>query len=77
MTLEKNYSEHINVESDNSYITLTSSQETSVSQELRNITIAQGVNSTSESGIKVISHDTLNDIFKTTYQNLNSKTVDV
>ena len=78
VTLEKNYSFYINVESGNKYITLTSSQETSDSQALRNITIAQGVNnSTSESDLKVISHDTLNDIFKTTYQKVNSKTVDV
>ena len=78
VTLEKNYSNYIIVESGNRYITLTSSQETSVSQVLRNITIAQGVNnSTSESDLKVITHNTLNDTFKTTYQNVNSKTVDV
>lgn len=66
------------VENGNSYITVTSTQTTSSSSTLRNFTIAQGVNNaTGESQRKSISHNTVNDIFKTTYQNADSKTVNV
>ena len=50
---------------------------TGSSQVLRNFTIAQGVNNgVSEGERKTISHNTVNDTFKTTYQNANSKNVD-
>ena len=66
------------VENGNSYITVTSQQTTGESVALRNFTIAQGVNNaTEESQRKVIYHNTVNDTFKTTYQNVQSKTVNV
>ena len=63
------------VENGNNNITVTSIQTTSSSLALRNFTIAQGVNNTTTR--KTISHDTTNDTFKTTYQNANSKAVNV
>ena len=63
------------VENGNQYITVTSTQTTSSSKVIRNFTIAQGVNNSTAS--KTINHNTLNDTFKTTYQNNESKTVDV
>ena len=66
------------VENGNTYITVTSLTTTSLALKLRNFTIAQGVNNvTGEEGRKMISHQTTNDTFKTTYQNTDSKTVDV
>ena len=63
------------VENGNTNITVTSDQTTSDSSILRNFTIAQGVNNTEI--VKVIHHKTYNEMFKTTYQNANSKTVNV
>ena len=63
------------MENGNKYITVTSTKTTGSSQVLRNFTIAQGVNNTTQ--VKTISHNTVNDTFKTTYQNANSKTVNV
>ena len=63
------------VENGNNNITVTSIQTTSSSLVLRNFTIAQGVNNATQR--KTISHDTTNDTFKTTYQNANSKAVNV
>ena len=63
------------VENGNKYITVTCTQTTSISSPLQNITIAQGVNNIVQR--KTISHNTVNDTFKTTYQNANSKTVNV
>ena len=75
---EKNYMHYITIEDGNRYITVTSTQTTGAEALLRNFTIAQGVNNgIDESQRKTISHDTTNDTFKTTYQNANSKTVDV
>ena len=75
---EKDYMYYNIVENGNKYITVTSSQTTSSSSKLRNFTIAQGVNNgVSEGERKTISHNTVNDTFKTTYQNANSKTVNV
>ena len=76
----KDYMFYNIVENGNKYITVTSSHATTSSnQVLRNFTIAQGVNNdaVSESQRKKISHDTVNDTFKTTYQNANSKTANV
>ena len=64
------------VENGNKHIIVTSSQTTSISTKLQNFTIAQGVNNT-DSTVKTISHNTVNDAFKTTYQNANSTTVNV
>ena len=64
------------VENGNKYITVSTSQlSTSSSQVLRNFTIAQGVNNTET--YKTISHNSINDAFKTTYQNKNSTTVNL
>ena len=63
------------VENGNTHINVTSDETTSSSVTLRNFTIAQGVNNTEI--VKVIHHKTYNEMFKTTYQNANSKTVNV
>ena len=63
----KEYVQRVIVENGNQFITLTSTQTTSPSLPLRNITIAQGVNNSVT--VKTISHNTLNDTFQTTYAN--------
>ena len=70
----KDYTRFIIVESGNVGITLTSTQTTSQASQLQNIHIALGTNM---SGSKTISHNTVGDTFKTTYQNTNSDVVDV
>ena len=70
VTFSKDYTYYVIVENGNQYITLTSTKTTSSSNLLRNITIAQGVNNTMTN--KEISHNSVNDIFKTTYQPANS-----
>ena len=78
ITFEKDYTYKNIVENGNTYITVTSSKVTSSTLPLKNFTIAQGVNNTTnESERKTIYHNTTNDAFKTTYQNANSKTVNV
>lgn len=54
-----------------SAITLTSIQTTSPTNKLQNITIAPGISN------KTISHNTVNDTFKTTYQPANSQVISV
>lgn len=71
----KDYTYNVIVENGNRYITLTSTQTTSLSRLLRNITIAQGVNNTTTN--KSISHNSVGDTFKTTYQPANSVVVNV
>ena len=68
--------EYCTVENGNQYITLTT-QPSQLSNILflRNITIAQGCNNSNTN--KTITHDTLNDTFKTTYQNSNSQIINV
>jgi len=73
-TFENNCWNNI-VENGNQYITLTSTQTTSSSALLRNITIAQGVNNTTTT--KTISHNTVNDTFQTVYQPANSQVISV
>ena len=68
------YARFINIENGNVYITLNSSTTTSDSNRLQNITIARGYNTTTTEVI--ITHPTLGDTFKTTYQNPNSKVVE-
>ena len=63
------------VENGNQYIGITSTQTTSSANVLQNITIAQGVNNTNTE--KTISHNSVNDAFKTTYQAAASTVVDV
>ena len=70
----KDYTRYVVVESGNNNITLTSTQTTSQNSQLQNILIALGTNL---SGSKTISHNTVGDTFKTTYQNANSDVVDV
>ena len=74
----KDYTWYIIVENGNKYIDVTSTQSTSSSSKLRNFTITQGVNTDGTSSTKkTISHDTVNDTFKTTYQPTNSQVVSV
>ena len=75
IAFSKDYCYYNIVENGNQYITLTSTQTTSGSNLLRNITITQGVNNTST--LKKISHNTVNDTFKTTYQNSSSTAVNI
>ncbi len=77
ITFEKDYTYNNIVETGNTYITVTSLKVTN--DPITNITIAQGVNNaTNESERKTIHHATQADaMFKTIYQNANSKTVDV
>lgn len=70
------------VENGNTFITVTSAQTTSSSSPLKNITIAQGVNNATSAGtnnanVKTISHNTVNDTFRTVYQSADSQTVNV
>ena len=73
--VQKDYVHFIIVENGNKYIDITSTQTTSAANILRNFTISQGVNNTSTR--KTISHNSVNDTFKTTYQNSNSTVVNV
>ena len=75
VTFSIDYTYYVIVENGNQYITLTSTKTTSSSNLLRNITIAQGVNNTGTN--KSISHDSVNDTIKTTYQPTNSVVVNV
>ena len=75
VTFSKNYTYYVIVENGNQYITLTSTATTSSRNPLRNITIAQGVNNTTTN--KPISHNSVNDTFKTTYQPANSVVVNL
>ena len=74
--LQKQFTRYITVESGNKYITITSTQTTNSINDLRNFTIAQGVND-SGTAVKTISHNTTRDNFRTVYQPVNSQTVDV
>ena len=75
---EKDYTYNNIVENGNTYITVTSLKVTSSTQPLKNFTIAQGVNNaTNESKRKIIYHAESDTMFKTIYQNANSKTVNV
>ena len=73
-TFAKSYTRYVIIEGWNVGITLTSNKTTSYSSYLQNILIALGTNL---SGSKTISHNTVGDTFKTTYQNANSDVVDV
>ena len=66
---------YIIVENENHDITITSTQTTSDANKLRNFTIAQGVNNSTT--LKTISHNTINDTFKTTYQPANSQVITI
>ena len=64
----KDYCQFIIVENGNKNIDITSTQTTSSSNVLRNITIAQGVNNNwDEQSVVTISHNTVNDTFQTRY----------
>lgn len=75
ITFSKDCCQYNIVENGNQYINVTSTQSTSLSNKLRNFTIAQGVNNTST--VKTISHDTVNDTFQTIYQPANSQVISV
>lgn len=75
ISFSKVYTYYIIVENGNGYITITSTNTTNNSNKLRNITIAQGVNNTST--VKTISHNTVNDTFRTVYQSTGSTVVNV
>ena len=76
IVVSKDYVRYIIIENGNQGVTLTSTQTTSSSNYLQNIMITQGVNMDNEN-TKTISHNTLNDSFKTTYQNANSVTTNI
>ena len=71
----KDYVCNVIIENGNQNITLTSTQTPTEALLLRNITIAQGVNNSFT--MKTISHNTLNDEFKTTYQSANSQVINI
>ena len=75
INFQKEYISYCIVENSNQYINVTSTATTSSRSPLRNITIAQGVNNTST--VKTISHNTVNDTFKTTYQPADSQVISV
>lgn len=75
INVNKDYVASLMIENGNKYITLTSTQTTSYSSLLGNISIAQGVNNVST--VKTISHDSVNNQFKTTYQSSGSTTINV
>ena len=73
ITFDKPDTSYNIVETGNQWITLTTNQELG-SGELRNITIAQGVNTDGDENNKItITHETINDVFKTTYQKTGSQ----
>ncbi len=72
---EKIFTENCIVESNNKYITLTSTKTINTANRLQNITIAHGVNNTTTR--KTISHNTVNDTFRTIYQAATSVVVNV
>ena len=69
----KNFYKYIIIENGNTYIYLNCLIETSDSNNLQNIKIAQGVNNTNN--LKTITHPTLGDNFQTEYKSANSQTV--
>ena len=73
--IQKDYVYYVIIENGNQYIDITSTQTTSGSNMLRNFTLAQGCNNTTTR--KTISHNSVNDTFKTTYQPTNSQVVSV
>ena len=75
INVQKDYVSYIIIENGNQNINITSSQTTSSSKLLRNFTISQGVNNTTTT--KTISHNTVGDTFKTTYQPANSSVVNI
>ena len=78
MKFLKDYTRYVIVENGNNFITLTSNKTTSSSAYLQNVMFALGANNVDqESGRRVISHNSVNDTFKTTYQSEDSTTVNV
>ena len=75
INIQKDYVSYIIIENGNKNINITSSQTTSSANPLRNFTIAQGVNNATTT--KTISHNTVGDTFKTTYQPANSSVVNI
>ena len=71
------YVRYIRVEDGVQYVNITTSATTSSSAYLQNITISQGIAGSSNSNKKTISHPTVGDTFKTTYQSANSNVVSV
>lgn len=73
--LQNNYTCEIIVENGNKTIGILTTQTTAQNTPLRNITIAQGTHTGGT--FTVIYHNTVNDTFRTTYQNANSQTISV
>ena len=71
----KIYTQRNAVDTNNQYITLTSTVTTSSSALLRNVHITSGCNVSTTT--KSISHNTTNDVFNTTYQPANSQVISV
>lgn len=74
ITSDKGYIQNVKM-SDCQYVTITSNQTTSSSNYIQNLEI-KNVKGTS-SAAKIISHNTVNDDFVTTYQPANSQTISV
>ena len=75
INFEKAYIESVCVEDGNQRITITSTETTSSSNKLRNFIVGRGVNNTTRR--KTISHDTVNDTIRTTYEPSGSTIVNV
>lgn len=75
INFQKDYIYYCIIENGNQYINITSTQTTSLSMKLCNFTVSQGVNNSAT--VKTISHNTVNDTFKTTYQNSSSTVVNI
>ena len=71
----KAYCKHNIIENGNWYITLTTTQTTSYSNQLCNIKICQGVNNIGTE--KIISHNTVGDTFQTEYKPVGSQIINV
>ena len=65
ITLAKEYTYSVIIESGNGHIIITSTASTATASKLRNFTITQGVNTSTTD--KTISHNTVNDTFQTIY----------
>lgn len=75
INFNKSYTENVCVEDGNKNITITSTQTTSASNKLCNFIVGRGVNNTTTT--KTISHDTVNDTIRTTYEPSGSTIVNI
>ena len=71
-----NYVQFINIEDGVEYTDITTTASTSYNSQLQNIIIGRGIRGTSNNR-KTISHPTVGDTFRTTYQPANSQVISV